>query len=296
MPSSSDGILNLNKPSGLTSHDVVAAVRRMSDQTRVGHAGTLDPMATGVLLICLGQATRVSEYLADHDKRYHAGIRLGIETDTYDAAGRIISEQPVAVTPAQLEDALRGLTGKIVQRPPSYSAIKQNGVPLYKLARQGIHVEAEPRQVEIYSITITQVALPELELDIYCSKGTYIRSLAHDLGAILNCGGHLTKLVRTNIGQFRLEDSVTLDQLTDAFRQGFAERLMSPLDEALLQFEAVIVEAEMAKRIQQGNPLVCERSYSTPLIRAYSTGGELIALLEHGQVSGMWKPKKVFLG
>jgi tRNA pseudouridine55 synthase len=295
MPRGTDGILNIDKPAGLTSHDVVAAVRRMSHQTRVGHAGTLDPMATGVLLVCIGQATRVVEYLTDHDKKYHAHIRLGVETDTYDATGRIVAEHPLEVTPDQVEPALRALTGKIEQRPPAYSALKQNGVPLYRLARQGMPVETEPRQVEIYSIDVTRMDLPDLEIDIHCSKGTYIRSLAHDLGAALGCGAHLTALIRTAVGQFTLADSITLDRLRDAFLHGYAGQLMSPLDEALLQFEAVILEPDVAQRVQQGNALACEREYSTPLLRAYSTRGELVALLERGEGPGFWKPRKVFV-
>jgi tRNA pseudouridine55 synthase len=178
-----NGIVNVNKPTGMTSHDVVNAVRRFSHITRIGHAGTLDPMATGVLLICIGQGTRVVEYLTDHDKTYRARVRLGVETDTYDATGQVVATSAVSVTGPQIEIALQDFVGKLKQMPPAFSAIKKDGVPLYKLARRGIEVETEPREIEIYSIDLRETALPDLEFDVHCSKGTYIRSLAHDLGA-----------------------------------------------------------------------------------------------------------------
>lgn len=295
MPLGMNGIFNVDKPAGMTSHDVVAVVRKISGESRVGHAGTLDPMATGVLLICIGQATRVVEYLTDHDKKYHARIRLGVETDTYDATGTVVAEKQVSATKDQVEEALAGLSGRISQQPPAYSAIKQNGVPLYKLARQGIDVETEPREVEIYSILLTAFTPPDLEIDIHCSKGTYVRSLAHDLGAKLGCGAHLAALTRTASGQFTLENAIGLDRLKDAFANHFAEQFLNPIDEALLQFEAIVVEPGIVKRIQQGSPLVCEREYSTPLLRVYSTRGELIAIMEPSGEPGTWKPKKVFL-
>lgn len=295
MPRGMNGIFNVDKPAGMTSHDVVAVIRKISGESRVGHAGTLDPMATGVLLICIGQATRVVEYLTDHDKKYHARIRLGVETDTYDATGTLVAETQVSVTVEQVEEALTGFTGRISQHPPAYSAIKQNGVPLYKLARQGIEVETQPREVEIYSILLTAFTPPDLEIDLHCSKGTYVRSLAHDLGVKLGCGAHLAALKRTASGQFTLENALPLDRLRDAFANHFAEQFLNPIDEALLQFEAIVVEPGIVKRIQQGSPLVCEREYSTPLLRVYSTRGELIGILEPSGDPNTWKPKKIFL-
>lgn len=295
MPRGLNGILNIDKPVGMTSHDVVSIVRKYSRLQRVGHAGTLDPMATGVLLVCLGQATRVVEYLGDHDKKYRARVRLGIETDTYDATGAVVAQHAVAATREQIELALRGFIGKLDQMPPAYSAIKQGGVPLYKLARQGKPVETATRAVEIFSIDVREVALPDVEFDVHCSKGTYVRSLAHDLGAALGCGAHLAALTRTASGQFTLSESRTLDQLRDAFEGGYAEQYLFPLDEALLQFQAVVLDPNMTKRIQQGKPLICGREYSTPWLRAYSTNGELIALLERGNAADEWKPKKVFI-
>ncbi len=292
--SSVDGILNVNKPAGMTSHDVVSVVRKFSHVKRVGHAGTLDPMATGVLLVCLGQAARVVEYLSDHDKKYRARVRLGIETDTYDATGTVVAERRVAVTREQIDAALRSFVGKLSQMPPAYSAIKQQGVPLYKLARQGKQIKAEPRAVQVFSIDLIDLELPEIEFDVHCSKGTYIRSLAHDLGEKLGCGAHLTALTRTASGQFSLNEAHTLDELRAAFEDGYAARFLMPMDEALLQFEAIMLDPTTVQRIQQGNALTCARDYSTSLLRAYTPDGELIALLERGHGPDEWKPKKVF--
>lgn len=290
-----NGILNINKPAGMTSHDMVSVVRKISGERRVGHAGTLDPMATGVLLICLGQAVRVSEYLLDHDKEYRARVRLGIETNTYDATGTIVAQRDVSVTREQIENALHSFTGKILQMPPLYSAIKQQGVPLYKLARRGVEIETAAREIEIFSIELVEAALPEIEIVVHCSKGTYIRSLAHDLGAKLNCGAYLSALTRLASGNFLIEDSITLDQLRQAFADGRAEQLLLPLDKALQHFEAVTLDPAAEKRIRQGQSLDCERDFSTPLVRAYSTRGELVALLERGDARNGWRPKKVFV-
>jgi tRNA pseudouridine55 synthase len=294
LPRGIHGILNVDKPAGLSSHSVVAAIRKASNLSRVGHSGTLDPMATGVLLIGVGQGVRVSEYLIDHDKKYHARVRLGVETDTYDATGKIVAQREVTATGDQIVDALQSFVGKLAQMPPAYSAIKKDGVPHYKLARRGEHVDTQPRDVEIFSIAWRGATLPDVEFDVHCSKGTYIRSLAHDLGEKLGCGGHLTALTRTAIGNFSLDDAVSLDQLRDAFANGFAERYVIPMDEALLQFEAIVIDPQTATSIQQGRALACGRTFTTPLLRAYSTSGEFIALLERGQEAGMWKPRKVF--
>jgi tRNA pseudouridine55 synthase len=279
----------------MSSHDVVHAVRKASNISRVGHSGTLDPMATGVLLVCVGQAVRVTEYLIDHDKKYRARVRLGIETDTYDAKGSVVAQHDAAgVTREQIVDALKSFVGKIAQMPPAYSAIKKDGVPLYKLARRGEAVETQARSVEIYTIDLREISLPDVEFDVHCSKGTYIRSLAHDLGAQLGCGGHLTALTRTTVGRFSIDDAVTLDQLRDAFANGYAERYLNPLDEALLQFQAIVLDPLTTKNIQQGHMLNCGRQFATPLLRAYSTDGAFVALLERGKAAGVWKPKKVF--
>ena len=243
------GILNLNKPSGMSSHDAVYAVRKILPQTKVGHAGTLDPMASGVLLICLGNATRVTEYLQEHTKIYRARVRLGIATDTYDATGRVLSEKPLAATPKQIERAVRSFIGKLSQKPPAYSAIKQRGTPLYKLARRGVDVETAPRNVEIYAIESLAFEPPDVEFTVRCSKGTYIRSLAHDLGEKLECGAHLAALTRLASGEFTLEQALTIDQLHEASARGVIATYLHPLDRALIQFQAATLDPDMARQL-----------------------------------------------
>ncbi len=290
-----NGLFNVNKPQGISSHTVVNTVRRFSGIRRVGHGGTLDPMATGVLLVCVGQAVRVTEYLIDHDKKYRARVRLGIETDTYDATGTVTSQRDLSVTPGEIERALVSFVGKISQHPPAYSAIKRDGVALYRLARRGVEVETEARQVEIFSLTRVDIKLPEVEFEVHCSKGTYIRSLAHDLGEKLGCGAHLAALTRLASGKFKLEDSLTLDQLREAFERGDGLKYLISLDRALEQFDAIKVDAATAQKIINGLSLVSEQPVETPLARLYSDG-KIIALIERGSEPNVWKPKKVFVG
>ncbi len=288
------GILNLHKPTGISSHDAVYAVRRILPAAKVGHAGTLDPMASGVLLICLGNATRITEYLQAHDKTYRARVRLGVETDTYDATGRVVSEKILASTSSQIEKAVRSFTGKMRQTPPAYSAIKQKGTPLYKLARRGAEVDVAPREVEIYAIEDLRFELPAVEFSVRCSKGTYIRSIAHDLGEKLGCGAHLAALTRLTSGEFKLEDALTLEQLSATVARGELARYLHPLDRALAQFDAAMVDASAAQKIRNGIAVALEGAWTSPLIRAYSPDGTFIALMEPTDAAHIWKPKKVF--
>ncbi len=282
------GILNINKPAGMTSHDVVDRVRRISGQRRVGHAGTLDPAATGVLVVCLGQATRVAEYLMASDKVYRAEIRLGVSTDTHDAEGQVTATAEVDISEEEVRKALAAFIGSIRQVPPMYSALKREGVPLYKLARQGITVEREPRLVEIHDIEVLDWNPPLLTIRVECSPGTYIRALARDLGQKLGCGAHLQSLTRLASGHFTLEEAVSLDELA----QGDWQKFIHPVDEALLDFEPLIVDAQTEKRIRHGQQI---SGPDTPgLRRAYSQQGELIAILSHDPQTGLWQPKKVF--
>lgn len=294
-PEPISGILNTDKPAGMTSHDVVAAVRRITGEKRVGHAGTLDPMATGVLLVCFGQATRVTEYLMDSPKRYRAGIVLGIATDTYDAEGDVTHRNSnVSFTCAQIEEALSSFVGRIEQLPPLYSAIKHQGVPLYKLARRGIVVERKPRFVEVYDIKLIDWSWPSLTIEVECSKGTYIRSLAHDLGEKLGCGAHLRELVRLASGRFTLEDALTLEEFAESFSQGRWRDLLHPIDEALLGFDAMVVDRDAEYKIRHGQQIEGKGSVSTALCRAYSPVGDFIGLLERDPRTGLWQPRKVF--
>ncbi len=295
-----DGILNLNKPAGLTSHDVVDRVRKLSRIRRVGHAGTLDPMATGVLLVCVGRATRVSEYLMAGQKVYRSEIRLGITTDTYDREGQVVAESPVTVTRPQVEHALAQFRGTIEQVPPMYSAIKHQGVPLHRLARRGVEVERKPRQVEVFTLELTGWDPPYCTLEVTCSPGTYIRSLAHDLGEVLGCGAHLTALVRLASGTFRLEEAIPLEELTaDTWRS-----FLLPIDAALANFPALHLDARTAQRLCAGQmisapaPLTVagpeQESEKGPLARVYDPAGRFLALARYDPSTGLWRPHKVF--
>ncbi len=289
-----NGILIVNKPAGKSSHGVIYSVRHITGEKRVGHAGTLDPMATGVLVVCLGQAVRVSEYLIDHDKKYRARVRLGVETDTYDATGEIVATQPVDVTRDQIVTALASFAGKISQIPPAHSAIQRDGVRAYKLARQGVTVEMEPRAVEIYALELRAVEGTEVEFDVACSKGTYIRSLAHDLGAKLGTGAHLCALTRLASGPFTIEQSLTLDELEQVVAAGQLAEHLLPLDYALKQFNELHLDAGAARAVQQGQFLPAPAGLTTSLVRAYDEHGRLVALLEN--TDSTLKPKKVFAG
>ncbi|MBI2975522.1 MAG: tRNA pseudouridine(55) synthase TruB, partial [Chloroflexi bacterium] len=228
-----NGLLIVDKPSGPTSHDVVYKVRKWSNERRIGHAGTLDPMATGVLVLCMGPATRLAEYLLNGDKRYRAVVRLGQTTDTYDAQGRVLDSRPVDCTPEQIESALAAFRGAIEQTPPAFSAIQVNGQRAYDLARRGQAPDLKPRAITIHSLTLVGWSAPDATLEVACSAGTYIRSLAHDLGQALGCGAHLVALRRTAAGQFSVHQAVALDRLRQAFATGDWRRYLRPMDEVL---------------------------------------------------------------
>jgi len=290
-----DGILNIHKEAGWTSHDVVARIRRLAHMKRVGHAGTLDPAATGVLPVCLGGATRVVEYLSESGKAYRATITFGVETTTYDAEGDIVATLPL---PPELDAAaiaaiLPNFTGTIMQTPPIYSALKRDGKKLYELARAGIEVEIAPRPIRIDALRIVQWDAPTLVLDIECGKGTYIRSLAHDLGVVFGCGASLAGLERTRVGPFTIAKSITLDQLALALAgDGWHDHLYAP-DEALLHLHAAILGPANEARIKFGQlldlPTVSEQQ---EMLRAYSVDGRFLAILTRKE-SG-WQPAKVF--
>jgi len=251
-------VLIVDKPKGPTSHDIVSAVRRFLKVKRVGHTGTLDPMATGVLVICLGEATKLAGYLTADDKAYETTVRLGIATDTHDAEGEITSERPVEVSEASVEAALATFRGQIAQVPPMYSALKKDGERLYKLAREGKVVEREPRTVQIHSLILTRFEPPELDLALVCGKGTYVRTIAHDLGELLGCGAHLSKLTRTRSGVFDLEKAVPFEEIRRArdleSREAVLEKRMS-MSEALSNWPAVHVNRLSASNLRQGRGL-----------------------------------------
>jgi tRNA pseudouridine55 synthase len=294
-PPQLDGIFPIHKAAGWTSHDVVARVRRIAHMKRVGHAGTLDPAATGVLPVCLGQGTRVVEYLSDTGKAYRATITFGTETNTYDAEGEVTATQPVpsSLDRAAIEAVLPQFLGTIMQVPPIYSALKRNGQRLYDLARAGIEVELEPRPVHIDALTIIDWQSPTLTLDVECGKGTYIRSLAHDLGAVLGPGAHLAALVRTRVGPFNLAQTVTLDDLAGAFTAGTWQQHFYAPDEALLTLPAAILASINEGRLRNGQLLHFPASEISDQMRAYATDGRFLGILAR-RAPDAWQPDKVF--
>jgi len=295
------GILIVNKPPAWTSFDVVKYVRGRCGERRVGHAGTLDPAATGVLPLLLGSATRLTEYLVDTTKTYEATIQFGVVTDTYDADGEILSHVDAShVTVEQIESALALFQGDIMQAPPAYSAIKRAGVPLYRMARRGEEVAPEPRPVFVDKLDIIEYKGSTLRLSVTCGKGFYVRSLAHDLGAALGVGGSLSALTRTRVGSFRIEDAVDMDTLKAELESGaWRQRIWAP-DEVLLSWRATILADENATRLRNGlNALFSPRESIAvsegDLCRAYTADGDFLAVMR--ALDGeRWRAEKVFLG
>jgi tRNA pseudouridine55 synthase len=294
-----DGILNINKATGMTSHDVVARIRKLLHQKRVGHTGTLDPAANGVLPICLGQATRVAEYLSESGKAYQAEITFGIVTDTYDAEGQILrTADASALTREKIEAALPDFLGIQQQMPPRYSAIKIKGQPAYKLARAGTEVELEARTVTLHTLQIVAWNTPRLTLAVDCSKGTYIRSLAYDLGEKLGTGAHLSALTRTRSGPFTLEQSITLEQLASAIEENSVEILLFPADIALQNYPALYLDEQTTERVMHGNAFSYQ--IATPpsdqaLARVYTPDGIFLAIAHWDRQQRQWQPKKVLV-
>lgn len=291
------GILNVAKPTGMTSHDVVSLVRRRTGIRRVGHAGTLDPEASGVLLVCLGQATRVSEYLMEGTKRYRATVRFGAVSTTDDAAG-VISPSAASVshlTEKQLSAVASRFVGTIEQIPPAFAAIKIRGQPMYRSARAGVPIEAPPRRVRIDRIDVISWESPDLTIDVTCSKGTYIRSLARDLGQEVATGAYLRALVRTASGSFTLDESLPLDEVVRAATRGYLSRLMYPLDAALAGLPAVFLEPEDVASVRQGRLWPGPAGVNGQSVRAYAVAtGRMIALLTYDKSVAGWHPDKVF--
>lgn len=292
-----DGIFNIDKPLGLTSHDVVARVRRISGQRKVGHAGTLDPMATGVLPVVLGKATRLVEYLADADKAYRAVVALGATSDTYDREG-LITPTPDVLMPSRerVEAVLDRFRGAIEQLPPMHSAIKVGGKKLYELARAGIEVERQPRRVTITRLDLEAYNPPALQLFVECSKGTYIRSLACDIGLALGTGAYLDALTRTRHGPFSIEGALTLDGLEAAFRENAWQESLYPPDYILRGWQTYTTTLEEELAVRQGKSLGLPLSLGggSDLLAAYTSAGELLAVLYWDLESGVWRPRKVF--
>ncbi|MCB0210423.1 MAG: tRNA pseudouridine(55) synthase TruB [Anaerolineae bacterium] len=302
------GILIIDKPKGITSHDVVARVRKVTGIRKVGHTGTLDPLATGVLVVCVGQATRLIEYLTTGLKKYRATIRFGVTTDTLDAEGQILSQSDVSdLTPDLVRQILPSFLGEIEQIPPIFSAIKRDGQPLYKAARAGKSIKVEPRLVTIYALEWVDWSLPDLILDVSCSSGTYIRALARDLGKAAGPGAFLADLTRTANHHWLLDDAVSLNTLERAIETdplGWQAYLF-PLDRAVDHLPKVILDDSDATRVKHGNTICVadeqvefdstQAEPNSPLIRAYLPDNRFLAIMELVESDdNIWQPKKVF--
>lgn len=252
-----NGVIVLDKPPGITSNDAVQQAKRLFGAQKVGHTGSLDPLATGVLPLCFGEATKFSQYLLASDKRYWARIKLGVCTDSGDADGKIISEQPVVGVDAdRVEAELVAFRGLVTQTPSMFSALKHKGQPLYKLARQGIEVERPSREVTVFSNTLEAFAEDEIELEIHCSKGTYVRSIAEDLGAALGCGAHVTALRRRSAGPYAEEEALSFAQLEEAKEQGVLDSNLQPVASAVRAWPLVELTESTAYYLRQGQPVM----------------------------------------
>jgi len=271
-----DGIVILDKAIGLSSNRALQEVKRIFDAQKAGHTGSLDPLATGVLPLCLGEATKVSQFLLDSDKKYRAKVKLGVRTDSGDSEGNVLEScADFQVSQQQIEKALIPFRGEIEQVPPMYSALKVNGVPLYKMARKGQTIEREARQITVYSIELTAFEGDELELEIACSKGTYIRTIADDLGQALGCGAHIIALRRTQAGAFTEADCVTTQQLIEECESGglsVIDEHLIPMDKAIEDLPEVVLPSITASFIKNGQAVLVRHLPEEGLVRLYEEG------------------------
>ena len=295
-----DGLINVYKEQGFTSHDVVAKLRGILKQKKIGHTGTLDPEAEGVLPVCLGKATKVCELLTDKDKTYQAVLLLGVETDTQDTTGTVTARAPVTASEEDVREAVQSFTGSYDQIPPMYSALKINGKKLYDLARAGKEVERKARTVQIHEIRIEEIALPRVTMTVTCSKGTYIRTLCYDIGRKLGCGGCMEKLLRTRVERFTLEEAYTLSQIEKIRDEGQLEEILTPVDRLFSQYPLFQVVSEAEKRLENGNPLLCEELTEVKPpehgpVRIYAADGRFSGIYQYDPKIHRYRPVKMFL-
>lgn len=285
------GIINVYKEAGYTSFDVVARLRGILKIRKIGHTGTLDPAAVGVLPVCVGRATKVVDLLTDKDKEYETAMLLGVETDTQDMTGRVLSSREADLSEDQVEEVIQSYVGEIFQIPPMYSALKVNGQKLCDLARKGVEVERKPRKVTIYGIEILAMDLPRVTMRVQCSRGTYIRTLCHDIGQTLGCGGAMESLTRTRVADFGLEDAHTIDEIQTMAQEGALDRILLPVDRLFLAAPAFSVTAEGAKLLANGNPLKADR-----LRPVDEEAGKAADLCRDGMTARMYLPDGTFAG
>lgn len=288
-----NGIINVYKESGFTSHDVVAKLRGILHQKKIGHTGTLDPEATGVLPVCLGNATRLCDMITDKSKEYRAVLLLGVSTDTEDATGKILSTKAVNVTEEDIIKAVKSFIGEYNQIPPMYSALKVNGKKLCDLARKGIEIERKPREVFIYDIIIKKIDIPEVTMTVKCSKGTYIRSLCRDIGEKLNTGGTMKSLVRTRTGIFSIENAVKLSEISKNMEDNNIDSLIMPTDSFFNEYPAVNVSGRNEMLVKNGNMIILPE-FKGNNIRVYLSDDLFAGIYRYDEASGSYKPEKMF--
>lgn len=286
------GIINVYKEKGFTSHDVVAKLRGIVGQKKIGHTGTLDPDATGVLPVCLGKATKLCDLLTDKDKTYEAVMLLGMTTDTQDVTGRILEERSTeTLTADKVREVIRSFIGDYDQIPPMYSALKVNGKKLYELAREGKVIERKARPVKILDIRIIEMDLPRVRMEVSCSKGTYIRTLCHDIGEQLGCGGCMESLIRTRVSAFQIKDAKTLEEIGALKQEGMLEEILVPIDEMFPLYPKITVKDDWKAFAKNGNPLDEKMLKDTDSqeedrqVRLYEESGKFIAIYQ-------WKEKE----
>ena len=299
-----NGIINVYKEKGYTSHDVVAVLRKIAGQKKIGHTGTLDPDATGVLPVCLGRATKLCDLLTDRDKTYEAVLLLGKTTDTQDISGAILKEQPTDhLNEAEVTKVIESFKGTYDQIPPMYSALKVNGKKLYELAREGKEVERKARRITIHEIRILEISLPEVKLEVTCSKGTYIRTLCHDIGQKLGCGGCMKELLRTRVERFELQDSIRLGEIEQLQKEGILEEKIIAIDEMFPAYAKVVLPPKTAAAVRNGNSFRRrEISQETALkeyeneerVRVYDESHQFIAIYCYCRKDDLFKIVKMF--
>ena len=294
------GIINVYKEKGYTSHDVVAKLRGIAGQKKIGHTGTLDPDAEGVLPVCLGKATKVCELLTDKDKTYRAVLFLGQTTDTQDASGTVLETSDISnLNESQVTEAVQSFAGEYAQIPPMYSALKVGGKKLYELAREGKTVERKARNVKIHSIKILRVDLPRVEMEVSCSKGTYIRTLCHDIGEKLGVGGCMESLLRVRVGHFVLADSLRLSEIQKAKEDGNLEKILQPIDSVFEQYRAVRIRSDQEKRLQNGNSFRktdrLQNYDDQEMVRVYDLNGHFAAVYRYVEKDHEFRIVKMFL-
>lgn len=303
-----NGVINVYKEKGYTSHDVVAKLRGILRQKKIGHTGTLDPQAEGVLPVCLGTATKLCDMLTDKTKEYTAKMQLGVTTDTLDLTGSILSTGEVTCTESEVLEVMNRFVGKSEQIPPMYSALKVNGKKLYELAREGKEVERKPRPIEIFSLKVCEIAFPYVTFSVHCSKGTYIRSLCHDMGQALGCGAAMAELVRTRVDRFALADALTLSEIERLRDEGKLLSKIVPVDSVFSHLAHVVVKNECRRLIDNGNAVypsmflevktkenMTELTKEDMKVRIYNEDGLFYGIYRYEATGRLFKPEKMFL-